>query len=43
MKDMMALLTNIQDRLVALEGPEPTMRDPMRVANDIQNLLTRLQ
>lgn len=43
MKQMMVLLTSIQDRLVALEGPEPSMRDLMRVANDIKNRLNRLQ
>ena len=43
MKQMMVLLTNIQNRLMALEGPEPTMRDLMRVASDIQNRLNSLQ
>jgi predicted transcriptional regulator len=43
MKQMMVLLTNIQNRLMELEGPEPTMRDLMRVASDIQNRLNSLQ
>lgn len=43
MKQMMVLLTSIQDRLVALEGPEPSMRDLMRVANSILTRMNNMQ